>query len=226
MVNTEKASLLFDIDNTLIDRDAAFLRYLQDFMDRNQNAFADEDVASARDHILALDCHGRKDRSQFCQELLQNYPGLPYTADTLWADHLTLPDFVQADSLLENMLERLSTQYQLMIISNGSASMQHRKLGSAGLSHFFEHVFISADIGYEKPDRRLFSHALDFCRHTGIVMIGDDYFNDMQPAMALQLKTVFVKPGKVQVQVLEQPTRPDREITSIYALEEALTCLI
>ncbi|MFZ6757172.1 HAD family hydrolase [Undibacterium sp. Ji50W] len=221
MPNTEKASLLFDIDNTLIDRDAAFKLYLQDFMDRNQGAFADEDAARAREDILALDCHGRKDRKLFCQALLQRFPGLSYTADTLWADHLTLPDFVQADKLLGNMLERLSAQYQLMIISNGSASMQGRKLHSAGLTHFFEHIFISAEVGYDKPDLRLYSHALVYCRQAGVVMIGDDYLNDMQPAMALQLKTIFVNPGKVQV-----PARPDREITSIHALEEALTCLI
>jgi len=220
MANTEKATLLFDIDNTLVDRDAAFLRYVQDFMERNKSAFGDENLARVRDNIHALDSHGRKDRSLFCQEILHHYPRLPYSADTLWDDHMTLPDFVQEDKCLADMLERLSSQYQLMIISNGSASMQGSKLQNAGLNHRFEHIFISAEVGYEKPDLRLFSHALGFCKNTEIVMIGDDYINDMQPAMALQLKTIFVNPGKMQVAV-----RPDQEITSIHALEEALACL-
>ncbi len=196
MANTEKATLLFDIDNTLIDRDAAFQHYLQNFMDRNHAAFADEDAVQVRDDILALDCHGRKDRSLFCRELLQRYSGLPYTVDTLWTDHMTLPDFVQPDKVLNDVLARLSKQYQLMIISNGSTSMQHRKLHSAGLSHFFEQVFISVEVGYEKPDLRLYSHALDYCRQAEVVMIGDDYVNDMQPAIALQLKTISSIPQR------------------------------
>lgn len=221
MLSANKVSLLFDIDNTLVNRDAAFDAYMQNFIIRNQAAFFEEDMFVVHDEMIALDCHGRKDRKLFCHEVLQRFPGLPYTVESLWEDHMSLPDFVKPDSVLSEMLERLSADYQLMIISNGSASMQRRKLQRAGLTDYFEHIFISAEVGYAKPDTRLFSHALNHCHHASIVMIGDDYINDMQPAMAMHLKTVFINPENETVAV-----KPDHQLSGIHDLEEALACMI
>ncbi|MBI1771836.1 MAG: HAD-IA family hydrolase [Burkholderiales bacterium] len=134
---------------------------------------------------------------------------------------MSLPDFVKPDSVLNELLERLSADYQLMIISNGSANMQRRKLQRAGLTDYFEHIFISAEVGYAKPDPRLFLHVLNYCRHASIVMIGDDYINDMQPAMAMQLKTIFINPDNETVAIM-----PDLELSSIHDLEGALACMI
>ncbi|MFZ3000035.1 MAG: HAD family hydrolase [Undibacterium umbellatum] len=221
MLSKKKASLLFDIDNTLVDRDAAFHAYMQNFISRNQAALAEEDMSQVHAEMMALDCHGRKDRKLFCHEVLQSFPGLPYTVESLWEDHMSLPDFVNPDKVLNEMLERLSADYQLMILSNGSANMQRRKLHQAGLTDYFEHIFISAEVGCAKPDHRLFSHVLSHCRHTSVVMIGDDYINDMQPAMSMHLKTVFINPENETVAI-----RPDFELSSIHQLEEALACMI
>ena len=220
MLNKKKASLLFDLDNTLVGRDPAFHAYMQNFIIRNQAAFSDEDMSVVHDEMIALDCRGRKDRKLFCHEVLQRFPSLSYTAESLWEDHMSLPDFVKPDSVLNQMLERLSADYQLMIISNGSANMQRRKLQRAGLIDYFEHIFISAEVGYAKPDTRLFSHALSHCHHANVVMIGDDYINDMQPAMAMELTTVFINPDNETVAI-----RPDLELSNIHDLEEALACM-
>lgn len=218
---TKRGCLLFDIDNTLVDRNAAFRRYMQHFIDRNADAFSDENVALAIEDILALDCGGRAERALFCRDLLRRFPLLRYTEESLWIDHQSLPEFVLKDMELSDMLARLSGKFHLLIISNGSSAMQRRKLHRAGLSDFFEHVFISGEVGHAKPDPELFSHALQFCAHPAVVMIGDDYINDIEPALALQLKTIFVNPTKVQARI-----KPDREIAHIHSLEEALDCLI
>lgn len=220
MLKTKKASLLFDIDNTLVDRDAAFHAYIQNFISRNRDAFSDQDMLQVHAEMIALDCHGRKDRKLFCHEVLQRFPGLPYSTESLWEDHKSLPEFVKPDSVLNALLERLSADYQLMIISNGSANMQRRKLHQAGLTAYFEHIFISAEVGYAKPDTRLFSHALSCAHHASVIMIGDDYINDMQPAIAMQLKTVFINPENETVAV-----KPDHQLSGIHDLEEALACM-
>ena len=221
MLSKKKASLLFDIDNTLVSRDTAFNAYMQSFINRNREAFSDEDMSQVHAEMIALDCHGRKDRELFCLEVLQRFPGLPYSAENLWEDHMSLPEFVKPDKVLNAMLERLSADYQLMILSNGSAHMQRRKLRQAGLTDYFEHIFISAEVGYAKPDHRLFLHALGHCRHDSAVMIGDDYCNDMQPALAMKLTTVFINPENEAVAI-----RPDLELSRIHQLEEALACMI
>ncbi len=221
MLDPKKASLLFDIDNTLVARDAAFKAYMQNFISRNQHAFSEDDTTLVHAELMALDCHGRKDRKLFCHEVLQRFPDLPYSVESLWEDHMSLPDFVTPDSALNAMLERLSAHHQLMIVSNGSGNMQRRKLQQAGLTDFFEHTFISAEVGYAKPDTRLFSHALSRCLHTSIVMIGDDYINDMQPAISMQLKTIFINAANETLTV-----KPDHQLSDIHNLEEVLACMI
>ncbi|MES2934916.1 MAG: HAD family hydrolase [Pseudomonadota bacterium] len=218
---SKKGCLLFDIDNTLVDRDGAFQRYLQQFIGSNAAAFLDQDLAGVMEKILALDCHGKKDRALFCKELLQQFPGLPYSEASLWQDCQRLPEFVLKDMALIGVLERLSAIFHLLIISNGSAAMQRQKLHHAGLTEFFDTIFISGEVGCAKPDQRIFLHALQSCPHPAVVMIGDDYTNDMEPALALALKTIFINPRKESVRI-----KPDREIAHIHSLEEALDCLI
>lgn len=228
-----KASLLLDIDNTLVDRDAAFGEWAQQFIDTHAGVMT---IVSQQDQpeqqnrhdrqqilqtILALDCHGKTERMAFCRALLQHFPALPYSEATLWTAFQQLPQFVRPDPAVIALLQRLSLRFQLLVISNGSGSMQRRKLQQAGLAEFFTHVVISGEVGCAKPAPAIFSHALALCASPQVLMIGDDYHNDMQPAMALGLKTIFINPRQEPV-----PVRPDRELASVLLLEEALTCLI
>lgn len=217
----KRASLLLDLDNTLIDRDAAFDAYLQDFMLRNGPAFGGRDKAQVQAQIMAMDCRGRKGRTLFCREVLQRFPELPYTEEGLWADHQKLPRFVQPDPAVHALLGRLALEYQLVVISNGSANMQRGKIFHAGIADFFAHILISGEIGFQKPDHRFFLHALACCSQTEVVVVGDDDLNDIQPAIAMQLKTIHINPEGISAAI-----KPDRVLASIHGLEEALACMI
>lgn len=221
MANTEALSLIFDLDNTLINRDAAFNAYALDFIQRNQKALSNENPNFVLKEILALDQHGTKDRPLFCRQVLERFQGLAYTEESLWLDHLSMPQFVTIDKVVIAMLERLQYTHQLLLLSNGSSNMQRRKLQQAGIEKYFEHVFISAEVGYKKPDQKIFIHALKHCRHHTIVMIGDNYLHDIKTAIEMNLKTVFINPRKTEVLIA-----PDHDIPNIYRLEETLSCLI
>jgi HAD superfamily hydrolase (TIGR01549 family) len=183
------------------------------------------DEAGILETIQALDAHGKTERTLFCQQLLQAFPALPYSPESLWQAHQVLPQFVQADDALLALLPRLAQHYQLMILSNGSGSMQRQKLHQAHLSAFFDPIFISGEVGYAKPDARLFAHARRACDHELIVMIGDDYHNDMAPALALGWQTIFINPRQQSLS-FQAALKPQRELVNIYALEEALACMI
>ena len=221
MANTAALSLIFDLDNTLINRDAAFCAYVLDFIQRNQDALRNEDPSLVLKEILALDQHGTKDRQLFCREVLLRFQGLAYTEESLWLDHLSMPNFVTIDKAVVAMLERLEHTHQLLLLSNGSGNMQRRKLKQAGIEAYFEHIFISAEVGYAKPNPQIFAHALKHCRHHTIVMIGDNYLHDIQTAIEMNLKTIFINPRKTRV-----PIAPDHDIANIYQLEETISCLI
>ena len=53
-------------------------------------------------------------------------------------------------------LEALRGKYRLFLASNGTASVQHSRLESAGLYPVFERVFVSQELGFNKPAREFF----------------------------------------------------------------------
>ena len=59
----------------------------------------------------------------------------------------------------EALLSRLAPRYRLYLASNGVADTQYSRLESAGISHFFQEIFISEDTGFHKPEKGYF----DYC---------------------------------------------------------------
>jgi len=78
-------------------------------------------------------------------------------------------------------LQCLSTQgYRMSVISNADGRV-HQELEYLGLDKHFEQIFDSHIVGYEKPDVRLFQHAL---QQLGLapaqcLYVGDVYFVDV-----------------------------------------------
>ena len=83
----------------------------------------------------------------------------------------------------------------MSIITNGFRESQHIKMKSSGLSKYFDHVFISEEIGFNKPDARIFEHALGKTGTTitEAIMIGDTYETDILGASAAGIDQVFFK---------------------------------
>lgn len=93
------------------------------------------------------------------------------------------------------VLDELSVKYKMSIITNGFRETQHIKLASSGLTKYFDHVFISEEIGFNKPDTRIFKHALDMTgtKLTEAVMIGDTYETDIIGAHTAGIDQVYFK---------------------------------
>lgn len=84
------------------------------------------------------------------------------------------------------MLESLRAQdYSLHIITNGFKEVQHIKLQKSGISHFFNTVLCSEEIGFTKPHREIFQEAqrLTSCKTEHAIMIGDDFKADIIGAL-------------------------------------------
>ena len=108
-------------------------------------------------------------------------------------------------------LEYLATRYRLHILSNGFRELQERKMKSAGIFDYFDHIVLSDDIGVHKPSPLLFDHAI---RQIGAtreetLMIGDNWEVDIEGAKASGIDQLFYNP-KRQAGL---PFRPTLEIT-------------
>ena len=125
----------------------------------------------------------------------------------------------------EEAVESLSKKYRLFLASNGTASVQKGRMTSANLYRFFEQVFVSQELGHNKPSKEYFDAA--FARIPGFdsekcLMVGDSLTSDILGGKNAGLRTVWVNPAHA-------PARPDivpdYEIESLSQLEELLETL-
>ncbi len=86
-----------------------------------------------------------------------------------------------APHTLEVLQELRQRAFSLALISNGNATYQRRKIAQHRLAPFFDVILIEEEFGVEKPDQRIFLHALDqlsISAHEAW-MIGDDLACDI-----------------------------------------------
>jgi HAD superfamily hydrolase (TIGR01509 family) len=84
---------------------------------------------------------------------------------------------------------------QLVVVSNSDGSVE-RGLSDAGLRPYFDAVHDSALVGYEKPDRRIFEHALAAADRAPerVVHVGDLVYADVAGARAAGIHPVLLDP--------------------------------
>lgn len=94
-------------------------------------------------------------------------------------------------------LDAILGKYRLFLASNGTASVQHSRLTSAGLYPYFEQVFVSQDLGANKPSKEFF----DACaaripgyRKENALMVGDSLSSDILGGKNAGMKTCWVNP--------------------------------
>ena len=119
------------------------------------------------------------------------------------------------------LLERLSERYHLGIIANQAAGAPGR-LEKWGIISYFGVIITSAEVGFSKPDRRIFEMALRQadCLSANAVMIGDRLDNDILPAKQLGMKTVWVRQGFARLQ--PNSDWPDHTVRSLEGINSIL----
>ena len=121
----------------------------------------------------------------------------------------------------EEAVDRLSKKYRLFLVSNGTASVQKGRMTSANLYRFFEKVFVSQEIGYNKPAKAYFDAC--FAQIPGFdkdkaVIVGDSLSSDIRGGINAGIKTVWVNPGHLE----SGKIKPDYEIEALSQLETLL----
>ena len=97
----------------------------------------------------------------------------------------------------EETVELLSKKYRLFLASNGNASVQKGRMTSANLYRFFEKVFVSEEIGHNKPSKDYFDAA--FAQIPGFdpekaLMVGDSLSSDIKGGINAGIRTCWVNP--------------------------------
>lgn len=138
--------------------------------------------------------------------------------DNLSIGHYFLPGALEA-------LEALSKKYILYMASNGNSRVQAGRLKSANISHFFADMFVSEDMGADKPSKAYFEKCFarmgDF-DPAETMMVGDSLTSDIRGGKNAGIATCWVNPkGKP----CPEDLRPDYEIETLAQLPALLESL-
>jgi len=96
------------------------------------------------------------------------------------------------------LLETLSVNYKLHVITNGFKEVQHIKLKQCDLQKYFDNIIISEDIGHNKPNLEIFKEAERQGNTTkeACLMIGDNFEADIIGAKNAGWQAIWYNPQK------------------------------
>ena len=124
----------------------------------------------------------------------------------------------------KELLDYLSgkTEYTLSIITNGFHEAQIPKMRHSGLTPYFKHIFLSEEIGAQKPDVRFFSTVLQRlgAAPSECIVIGDDFKVDILGARNAAIPQIFynLHPGNAA----QLPFSPTYEVTHLLQIKDIL----
>lgn len=116
--------------------------------------------------------------------------------DTVYLDYLA-QEHATVDGAMELIADIRRHGMLTGVLSNGFSDVQHRKMRSAGLDGLIDITVLSDDIGVNKPDVRLYRHAME---RSGIanpqrhMMIGDNPTTDIAGAMEAGWQSALYNP--------------------------------
>lgn len=193
-------AVLFDFDETLQDRTAAFEKYMDTFMADYFTDLSKDEIDKRKEDMRRTGNGGYVDREKWYQELIdmwkwENAPSKTELAnhyDTKFGDHNVI--FPDAPKLLQELKAR---GYIVGVITNGPSGLQNHKMDKSGLRPYCDIVVVSGDVGVHKPDPALFVYTAE---KIGVpveecVYVGDHPVNDIEGATKAGMKAIRMNYG-------------------------------
>ena len=127
----------------------------------------------------------------------------------------------------EDFLKTASKRYNLYLVSNGTASVQKGRIKSAKIGKYFKKIYVSEDIGYNKPSKEYFHYCFadilgqsqSTCTDDRLsalkmvkdetVIIGDSLTSDILGGNNAEIRTVWFNPNGLEN---TEGVNPDFEI--------------
>lgn len=215
-------AVLFDLDNTLADRESAFAAWSRWFAQthlRLQHAAA---IEAAVTMFVTLDDDGHLPRDALFQMIKARYPDLETEVDPLVIAFRAqlgayLPPLGEAISTLLTSLDTAGLPWG--IVTNGSSQNQRGKLRHLGLEARACCIAISEEIKMRKPDPAIFLWA---ARRLGlppgdVLFVGDHPESDVVGAARVGMQTVWVRRSRTWPTHLTDVS-PDHTVNSLHDL--------
>lgn len=195
--------LMLDLDNTLIDRDAAFRLVVADLLAEHGQPAADADW------VMSIDGSGFAPREGVERAMVARYgAAVPVAAIRALLDGGAAERVELTDSTRSALELAKAAGWLLAIVTNGRVLQQEKKIRRTGLDAIVDAWVVSEGVGHRKPSPEIF-RAAAIAAGTDLAhawMIGDNEAADIAGADGLGLPNVWVSNGRAWVERAFRPT--------------------
>lgn len=201
--------LLLDLDNTLIDRDAAFRSAAAAFL--ADNALPEADLG----WLMALDASGYTPKPEVTRALHERY-AVPEAAVRELVDGGAADRVVLSGTVREALVAASADGWTCVVVTNGRTAQQERKLRRTGLDGLVRGWVISEAVGHAKPSPEIFHAAATVGGRplSGAWMVGDSAHADIGGAHGLGLRNVWVSNGRAWEEPGFRPTWTEGDVVA------------
>ena len=222
--------LLFDLDHTLLDFDAAEDVALSHLLKEE----GVEDIQAYKDYYVPMNKTLWKDlelKKITKQELVNTRFAKLFAHFGIEKDGAYLAEryqffLAQQGQIFSGAIELLDTLtergYELYAATNGITYIQTGRLEQSGIAPFFKEIFISEQLHTQKPDAAFYekigTRIPNFDKHHAL-MIGDSLSADIQGGNNAGIDTVWYNPDHLENKTQAQPTY------EVHSYEDLLDCL-
>ncbi|MEZ7623393.1 YjjG family noncanonical pyrimidine nucleotidase [Streptococcus sp. 27098_8_22] len=223
--------LLFDLDHTLLDFDAAEDIALSQLLKEEEGVV---DIQAYKDYYVPMNKALWKDLEQkkiTKAELINTRFAKLFAHFGIEKDGAYLAEryqfFLSKQGQtfpgVEDLLKKLiSKGYELYAATNGITYIQTGRLEQSGIAPFFKEIFISEQLHTQKPDAEFYekigARIPNFDKNQTL-MIGDSLSADIQGGNNAGIDTIWYNPHHLENKTQAQPTY---EVDSYQALLEIL----
>jgi putative hydrolase of the HAD superfamily len=230
--------ILFDLDDTLI----AFGAVAEEAWEKSVQQFIVEEKIDAEKESLLEKLHktrkwywsdperhriGRKDivkaRREVVKIALQDCINIAKDKLEKLADNYTNIQenlWRLFDGTEETLTYIKEKNVKIGLVTNGTSVGQRRKLKRFDLEKYFDFIFIEEEVGYRKPDIRMYEYILKEINipKTKICMIGDNLVWDVEAPQKTGIFSIWHNYGKKDAEGMD--IKPDMIINAISELME------
>ncbi|KWU58193.1 HAD-IA family hydrolase [Bacillus sp. TH22] len=209
--------MLFDLDDTLLDRDKAvdnlFLLVLEKCYEDVSDTVKNNMLQKFKEYDKRE--YGISDKTIVLESLFDEFAPkyrLPrnYIQD-FWNENFPKCFSIDQNTIL--FLNHIKRHFKVGIITNGSTQRQKAKIMNTGLNEYFDTIIISEEVGFSKPDKRIFELALNKLnvQSEDVLFVGDDLEKDIAGCQNANIKGIWFNPNMIKNNT---DTKPYAEITS------------
>lgn len=204
-MNKKYSTLLIDLDDTLLDfgkaEDSAITRLMQAYgipvTEENKKCY----VQLNKSLWKALE-RGELTRQELWRiRFIEFFKAMGVEADGEKANSEFMEYISQGGFIVDGALEtceKLHESYKMYIITNGSKKSQRGRLTNSPILKYFDGVFISEEIGANKPSKEYFDFVfahIDENDRSRILVVGDSLSSDIAGAVNCGLDSCWLCRG-------------------------------